>query len=65
MKIVNSNTVKVSKTAKKYSFVWVSTWKVSKYGVTSGPYIPIFGLIREIYFVNLYIVFSQIEVALK
>ena len=28
-------------------------WKVSKYGVISGPYFPVFGLNTEIYFVNL------------
>ena len=27
--------------------------KVSKYGVISGPYFPVFGLNTEIYFVNL------------
>ena len=31
----------------------VSTaWKVSKYGVISGPYFPVFGLNTEIYGVN-------------
>ena len=28
-------------------------WKVSKYGVFSGPYFPVFGLNTGIYFVNL------------
>ena len=28
-------------------------WKVSKYGVLSGPYFPVFGLNTEIYFVNI------------
>ena len=28
------------------------TWKLSKYGVISGPYFPVFGLNTEIYFVN-------------
>ena len=28
-------------------------WKVSKYGVLSGPYFPLFGLNTEIYSVNL------------
>ena len=27
-------------------------WKLSKYGVLSGPYFPIFGLNTEIYGVN-------------
>ena len=26
-----------------------NTWKVSKYGVFSGPYFPVFGLNTEIY----------------
>ena len=30
-----------------------TTWKVSKYGVFSGPYFPAFGLNTEIYSVNL------------
>ena len=30
-----------------------SVWKVSKYGVNSGPYFPVFGLNTEIYRVNL------------
>ena len=30
-----------------------TAWKVSKYGVTSGPYFPIIGLNTEIYGVNL------------
>ena len=29
--------------------------KVSKYGVISGPYFPVFGLNTEIYFLNLHI----------
>ena len=36
---------------------WVESvlipWKVSKYGVFSGPYFPVFGLNTEIYGVNL------------
>ena len=30
-------------------------WKVSKYGVISGPYFPVFGLNTEIYGVNPYL----------
>ena len=30
-----------------------TAWKVSKYGVISGPYFPVFGLNADIYFVNL------------
>ena len=30
-----------------------TAWKVSKYGVISGPYFPVVGLNMEIYFVNL------------
>ena len=30
----------------------LTTWKVSKYGVFSGPYFPAFGLNTEIYGVN-------------
>ena len=30
-----------------------TAWKVSKYGVFSGPYFPVFGLNTEIYSVNL------------
>ena len=30
-----------------------TAWKVSKYGVFSVPYFPVFGLNTEIYFVNL------------
>ena len=30
-----------------------TAWKVSKYGVSSGPYFPVFGLNTEIYSVNL------------
>ena len=33
----------------------VTTWKVSKFGVFSGPYFPAFGLNTEIYGVNLHI----------
>ena len=32
-----------------------TAWKVSKYGVISSPYFPVFGLNTEIYFVNLHI----------
>ena len=32
--------------------VTATAWKVSKYGVFSGPYFPIFGLNTEIYGVN-------------
>ena len=35
-----------------------TVWKVSKYGVISGPYFPVFGLNTEIYFVNLRIQFE-------
>ena len=31
----------------------LAAWKVSKYGVNSGPYFPLFGLSIEIYGVNL------------
>ena len=31
----------------------ITVWKMSKYGVISGPYVPVFGLHREIYSVNL------------
>ena len=31
----------------------VTAWKVSKYGVISGPYFPVFGLNTKIYGVNL------------
>ena len=31
----------------------ITVRKVSKYGVISGPYFPVFGLNTEIYFVNL------------
>ena len=36
-----------------WKFGTITTWKVSKYGVFSGPYFPIFGLNTEIYSVNL------------
>ena len=40
--------------AKNYANADTNTaWKVSKYGVFSGPYFPVFGLNTEIYFVNL------------
>ena len=29
--------------------VYYAAWKVSKYGVFSGPYFPVFGLNTEIY----------------
>ena len=32
-------------------FVANTAWKVSKYGVIYGPYLPVFGLNTEIYFV--------------
>ena len=32
------------KLKKKYSIVLSTAWKVSKYGVISGPYFPVFGL---------------------
>ena len=31
----------------------ITAWKVSKYGVTSGPYFPVFGLNTETDEVNL------------
>ena len=31
----------------------ITAWKVSKYGVFSGPYLPVFALNTEIYRVNL------------
>ena len=33
--------------------MWYTAWKVSKYGVFSSPYFPVFGLNTEIYSVNL------------
>ena len=30
-----------------------TAWKVSKYGIFSGPYVPVFGLNTKIYSVNL------------
>ena len=33
----------------------ITAWKVSKYGVISGPYFPVFGLNTQIYEVNLII----------
>ena len=39
--------------AKKASKVSTfAAWKVSKYGISSGPYFPVFGLNTEIYGVN-------------
>ena len=35
------------------SMITHTAWKVSKYGVISGPYFPVFGLNTEIYEVNL------------
>ena len=32
---------------------WNTAWKVSKYGVISGPYFPVVGPNTEIYYVNL------------
>ena len=29
-------------------FIYYTAWKVSKYGVFSGPYFPVFGLNAEI-----------------
>ena len=34
---------------------WITAWKLSKYGVFSGPYFLLFGLNTEIYFVYLFI----------
>ena len=31
----------------------ITAWKVSQYGVFSGPYFPVFSLNKEIYSVNL------------
>ena len=39
--------------SEKEFFILKTAWKVSKYGVFSGPYFPVFGLNREIYGVNL------------
>ena len=37
-----------------YGYCWLLTvWKVSKYGVFSGPYFPVYVLNTEIYGVNL------------
>ena len=36
-----------------------TVWKVSKYGVISGPYSSVFGLNTEIYLVNLHIQFED------
>ena len=54
------------KASLKYKYYWVdwkmsdfkhfwhfTAWKVSKYGVISGPYFPVFELNMEIYSVNL------------
>ena len=30
-----------------------TAWEVSKYGIFSGPYFPVFGMNTKIYFVNL------------
>ena len=43
----------VVKLYKYPSAVRGTAWKVSKYGVFSGPYFPVFGLNTEIYSVNL------------
>ena len=42
----------VVKLYKYPSAVRGTAWKVSKYGVFSGPYFPVFGLNTEIYYVN-------------
>ena len=37
----------------KIAYKILTAWKLSKYGVFSGPYFPVFGLITKIYSVNL------------
>ena len=37
----------------EFRSIWYAGWKLSKYGVTFGPYFPAFGLNTEIYSVNL------------
>ena len=37
----------------KYTEVINTAWKVSKYGVLSGPYFPVFSLNTKIYSVSL------------
>ena len=37
----------------KYTEVINTAWKVSKYGVFSGPYFPVFSLNTKIYSVSL------------
>ena len=45
----------MSKILSKKMIKRVAAWKVSKNGIFSGPYFPVFGLNTEIYGVNLYI----------
>ena len=40
---------------RRHSVLNFTAWKVSKYGVNSGPYFPAFGLNTERYFVSLHI----------
>ena len=35
-----------------YTLATFTAWKVSKYGVISGPYFPVFGLNTERYFLD-------------
>ena len=39
---------------RRFNILWITytAWKVSKYGVISGPYFPVFGLNTMIYGVN-------------
>ena len=38
-----------------------TAWKVSKYGVISGPYFPVFGLNTEIYFLHSVLINNQLS----
>ena len=40
----------------EYSGLQSTAWKVSKYGVISGPYFPVFGMNRERYNAELFLV---------
>ena len=42
--------------------ILTTAWKVSKYGVISGPYFPVLGLNTEIYKVNLHIQFEYRQI---
>ena len=61
-----SNQFEMLSIPKKLKVIHIHTaWKVSKYGVISGPYFPVFGLNTDIYGVSLRIQSEYMKIHTK